>query len=270
MKFFCESFLLTPGPNFSTFFTLYVWDDFLRIWNRMLLNLESIHTFYGNFLALRGVSLYIEEGEIVTLLGSNGAGKTTLLKTISGLLRARSGVMTFEGKGIEKLHPDDIVRLGISQCPEGRRLFPEMSVLKNLRLGAYVRRRDKNGIEKSLAEIFQLFPVLSERSKQLAGTLSGGEQQMLAMGRAVMSNPKLLLLDEPSLGLAPLVVRALFETIQDINRRKATIFLVEQNASEALHIAHRGYVMETGKIVLTGASLVLLNDEKVKHAYLGT
>jgi branched-chain amino acid transport system ATP-binding protein len=236
----------------------------------MLLNLEGVHTFYGNFPALRGVTLHIEKGEIVTLLGSNGAGKTTLLKTISGILRSRSGVITLEGKKIEKLHSNDIVRLGISQCPEGRKLFPEMSVLKNLRLGAYVRRQDKKGIEKSLAEVFQLFPVLSQRSKQLAGTLSGGEQQMLAMGRAVMSNPMLLLLDEPSLGLAPLVVSALFETIQDINQRQTTIFLVEQNASQALHTAHRGYVMETGKIVLTGPSQALLNDEKVKHAYLGT
>jgi branched-chain amino acid transport system ATP-binding protein len=236
----------------------------------MLLNLEGVHAFYGNFPALRGVTLHIEKGEIVTLLGSNGAGKTTLLKTISGILRSRSGVITLEGKGIEKLHSNDIVRLGISQCPEGRKLFPEMSVLKNLRLGAYVRRQDKKGIEKTLAEVFQLFPVLSERSKQLAGTLSGGEQQMLAMGRAVMSIPTLLLLDEPSLGLAPLLVRALFETIQDINQRQMTIFLVEQNASQALHIAHRGYVMETGKIVLTGPSQALLNDEKVKHAYLGT
>ena len=236
----------------------------------MLLNLGEVHTFYGNFQALRGVTLSIEKGEIVTLLGSNGAGKTSLLKTISGILRARSGMITFEGQRIEHLHPNAIVRLGISQCPVGRKLFPEMSVLKNLRLGAYVRRQDKKGIEKSLAEIFQLFPILSERSKQLAGTLSGGEQQMLAMGRAVMSNPTLLLLDEPSLGLAPLVVHALFQTIQDINQRQTTIFLVEQNASQALHIAHRGYVMETGKIVLTGPRQALLTDEKVKHAYLGT
>jgi branched-chain amino acid transport system ATP-binding protein len=236
----------------------------------MLLSLEGVHTSYGNFPALRGVTLSVERGEIVTLLGSNGAGKTTLLKTISGILRARPGAISFGGKRIENLHSNEIVRLGISQCPEGRKLFPEMSVLKNLRLGAYVRRRDKKGVEKSLGEIFQLFPILSERSKQLAGTLSGGEQQMLAMGRAVMSNPTLLLLDEPSLGLAPLVVRTLFQTIQDINRRETTIFLVEQNASQALHIAHRGYVMETGKIVLTGPSQALLNDEKVKQAYLGT
>jgi len=236
----------------------------------MLLKLEGVHTFYGNFPALNEVTIQVEKGEIVTLLGSNGAGKTTLLKTISGLLRARSGVMTFEGKRIENLPSNDIVRLGISQCPEGRKLFPEMTVIKNLRLGAYVRRKDKKGIENSMGEIFQLFPILSERSKQLAGTLSGGEQQMLAMGRALMSNPTLLLLDEPSLGLAPLVVRALFQTIRDINQRQTTIFLVEQNASQALHVAHRGYVMETGKIVLTGPSQALLNDEKVKHAYLGT
>jgi branched-chain amino acid transport system ATP-binding protein len=236
----------------------------------MLLNLEGVHTFYGNFSALNGVTLHIEKGEILTLLGSNGAGKTTLLKTISGLLRARSGMITFEGQRIEHLHSNAIVRLGISQCPEGRKLFPGMSVLKNLRLGAYIRRRDKKGIEKSLAEIFELFPILSERSKQLAGTLSGGEQQMLAMARALMSNPTLLLLDEPSLGLAPLVVRALFQTVRDINRCHTTIFLVEQNASQALHVAHRGYVMETGKIVLTGPSEALLNDEKVRQAYLGT
>ena len=236
----------------------------------MLLNLDGVNTFYGNFQALRGVSLFIEKGEIVTLLGSNGAGKSTLLKTISGLLHARSGGITFEGQRIEHLHPNAIVSLGVSQCPEGRRLFPEMSVLKNLRLGAYVRRQDKKGIEKSLAEVLQLFPILSERSRQMAGTLSGGEQQMLAMGRALMSNPALLLLDEPSLGLAPLVVRALFQIIRDINQRQMTIFLVEQNASQALRVAHRGYVMETGRIVLTGPRETLLNDEKIKQAYLGT
>jgi branched-chain amino acid transport system ATP-binding protein len=236
----------------------------------MLLSLEGVSTFYGNFQALRGVSLSIERGEIVTLLGSNGAGKTTLLKTVSGLLRPRSGSITFEGQRIEELYPNAIVSRGVSQCPEGRKLFPEMSVQKNLRLGAYVRRRDTKGIEKSLAEVLQLFPILAERSKQMAGTLSGGEQQMLAMGRALMSNPTLLLLDEPSLGLAPLVVRALFQIIRDISQRQMTIFLVEQNASQALQIAHRGYVMETGKIVLSGARQTLLDDEKVKQAYLGT
>ncbi|MCJ7832786.1 MAG: ABC transporter ATP-binding protein, partial [Deltaproteobacteria bacterium] len=211
-----------------------------------------------------------EKGEIVTILGSNGAGKTTLLKTISGILRAHSGAATFKGQRIEKLDSSAIVRLGISQCPEGRKLFPEMSVLKNLRLGAYVRRQDKKGIEKSLAEVLQLFPILSERADQMAGTLSGGEQQMLAMGRALMSNPTLLLLDEPSLGLAPLVVKALFQSIRDINQRQVTILLVEQNASQALQVAHRGYVIETGKIVLSGSCQDLLKNEKVKQAYLGT
>jgi branched-chain amino acid transport system ATP-binding protein len=236
----------------------------------MMLNLEGIGTFYGNFQALRGISLSVEKGEIVTILGSNGAGKTTLLKTISGILRARSGVATFEGQRIEKLDSSAIVRLGISQCPEGRKLFPEMSVLRNLRLGAYARRQDKKGIEKSLAEVLQLFPILSERSDQMAGTLSGGEQQMLAMGRALMSDPTLLMLDEPSLGLAPLVVKALFESIRDINHRQVTILLVEQNASQALQVAHRGYVIETGKIVLNGSGQDLLKNEKVKQAYLGT
>ena len=236
----------------------------------MMLNLEGINTFYGNIQALIGISLSVEKGEIVTILGSNGAGKTTLLKTISGLLQARSGVATFEGQRIEKLNSSAIVRLGISQCPEGRKLFPEMSVLKNLRLGAYVRRQDKKGIEKSVAEVLQLFPILSERADQMAGTLSGGEQQMLAMGRALMSNPTLLLLDEPSLGLAPLVVKALFQSIRDINQRQVTILLVEQNASQALQVAHRGYVIETGKIVLSGSCQDLLKNEKVKQAYLGT
>jgi len=236
----------------------------------MLLSLEGVHTFYGSFPALKKVSLNVGEKEIVTLLGANGAGKTTLLKTISGLLKSQSGSISFANKRIDHLRSNTIVKLGISQCPEGRKLFPEMTVLKNLRLGAFVRRQDRKGVEDSLEEIFHLFPILRERAKQPAGTLSGGEQQMLAMGRALMSNPKLLLLDEPSLGLAPLVVRALFQVIQDINRQNTTIFLVEQNASRALQIAHRGYVMETGQIVLAGLSANLLNDEKVKQAYLGT
>jgi branched-chain amino acid transport system ATP-binding protein len=235
----------------------------------MLLNLEGIRAFYGNFPALKGVSLNVQEREIVTLLGANGAGKTTLLKTISGLLKSSSGSISFASQRIDHLRPNAIVRLGISQCPEGRKLFSGMTVLKNLRLGAFVRRHDKKGIEDSLREIFNLFPILSERAKQLAGTLSGGEQQMLAMGRALMANPRLLLLDEPSLGLAPLVVRALFQTIRDINQRGTTIFLVEQNASQALHVAHRGYVMETGQVVLFDSSANLLNSEKVKQAYLG-
>jgi branched-chain amino acid transport system ATP-binding protein len=235
----------------------------------MLLTLDGVRTFYANFPALKGVSLNVQEREIVTLLGANGAGKTTLLRTISGLLKSSSGSISFASQRIDHLRPNTIVRLGISQCPEGRKLFSEMTVLKNLRLGAYVRRQDKKAIEDSLTEIFHLFPILAERTKQPAGTLSGGEQQMLAMGRALMANPRLLLLDEPSLGLAPLVVRALFQTIRDINHRGTTIFLVEQNASQALHVAHRGYVMETGQIVFSDSSANLLNSEKVKQAYLG-
>jgi branched-chain amino acid transport system ATP-binding protein len=235
-----------------------------------VLSIEGLKTAYGNFLALKDVSLQVKGGEIVTLLGANGAGKTTLLKTISGILKPSAGSISFEGLRIDPFRPNAIVRLGLAHCPEGRHLFPDMPVWKNLRLGAFSRRREKKGVEDSLAEIYQLFPILAERTNQLAGTLSGGEQQMLAMGRALMSNPRLLLLDEPSLGLAPLVVRALFQIIRDINRRGKTIFLVEQNASRALQVAHRGYVMETGQIVLSGSSESLFNDEKVKQAYLGT
>jgi len=234
-----------------------------------VLSLEGIYTYYGNFPALKGVSLRVQEKEIVTLLGANGAGKTTLLRSISGLTKCSSGAIFFESLQIDPLRPNAIVHLGISQCPEGRKLFPEMTVVKNLRLGAYLRRREKKGVEETMAEVFQLFPILAERAAQRAGTLSGGEQQMLAMGRALMSNPKLLLLDEPSLGLAPLVVRALFQTLRDINRRGMTVFLVEQNASQALNIAHRGYVMETGQIVLSDSSTSLLQNEGVRQAYLG-
>ena len=235
-----------------------------------MLSIQGLRTAYGNFLALKDVSLEVKEREIVTLLGANGAGKTTLLKTISGILKPSAGSISFEGRRIDPFRPNVIVRLGLAHCPEGRHLFPDMPVWKNLRLGAFLRRGEKKGVEESLAEIYQVFPILAERAGQLAGTLSGGEQQMLAMGRALMSNPRLLLLDEPSLGLAPLVVRALFRIIRDVNRRGKTIFLVEQNASRALRVAHRGYVMETGQIVLSGSSESLFNDEKVKQAYLGT
>jgi branched-chain amino acid transport system ATP-binding protein len=235
----------------------------------MLLDLDGVHTYYLKFPALKGVSLNVREGEMVTLLGANGAGKTTLLKTISGLLKSSRGSISFDSRRIDHLRPNVIVRLGISHCPEGRKLFPEMTVVKNLRLGAYIRRHDKKGTEDSLSEVLHLFPILAERAKQPAGTLSGGEQQMLAMGRALMANPRLLLLDEPSLGLAPLVVRVLFHTIRDINQRGTTIFLVEQNASRALQVAHRGYVMETGQIVLSDSSVELLQNEKVRQAYLG-
>jgi len=235
----------------------------------MLLDLDGVHTYYLKFPALKGISLNVQEGEMVTLLGANGAGKTTLLKTISGLLKSSRGSIAFDSRRIDHLRPNVIVRLGISHCPEGRKLFPEMTVVKNLRLGAYIRRHDKKGTEDSLREILHLFPILAERAKQPAGTLSGGEQQMLTMGRALMANPRLLLLDEPSLGLAPLVVRVLFHTIRDVNQRGTTIFLVEQNASQALRVAHRGYVMETGQIVLSGSSAELLQNEKVRQAYLG-
>ncbi len=235
-----------------------------------MLSVEGLRTLYGNFLALKDVCLEVKGGEIVTLLGANGAGKTTLLKTISGILKPSAGSISFEGRCINPLPPNAIVGLGLAHCPEGRRLFADMPVWKNLRMGAFLRRGEKKEVERSLAEIHQLFPILAERTGQLAGTLSGGEQQMLAMGRALMSNPRLLLLDEPSLGLAPLVVRALFHIIRDVNQRGKTIFLVEQNASRALQVAHRGYVIETGQIVLSGSSESLLNDEKVKQAYLGT
>jgi len=235
----------------------------------MLLDLDGVHTYYLKFPALKGISLNVQEGEMVTLLGANGAGKTTLLKTISGLLKSSRGSIAFDSRRIDHLRPNVIVRLGISHCPEGRKLFPEMTVVKNLRLGAYIRRHDKKGTEDSLREILHLFPILAERAKQPAGTLSGGEQQMLTMGRALMANPRLLLLDEPSLGLAPLVVRVLFHTIRDVNQRGTTIFLVEQNASQALRVAHRGYVMETGQIILSDSSAELLQNEKVRQAYLG-
>jgi len=234
-----------------------------------VLSIEGLQARYGNFSALKGLSLTVKKGEIVALLGANGAGKTTFLKIISGLLNPCSGSILFENRAIDRLRPNDIVRLGISQCPEGRKLFPEMTVLKNLQLGAFTRRGDRKGVEDSIEGMFRLFPILRERAGQPAGTLSGGEQQMLAMGRSLMSDPKLLLLDEPSLGLAPLLVKALFQTIEDINRKGMTILLVEQNAALALQIAHRGYVMETGRIVLTDSSFNLLNNEKVKQAYLG-
>ena len=234
-----------------------------------MLSIEGLRTAYGNFLALKDVSLEVKEREIVTLLGGNGAGKTTLLKTISGILKPEAGAISFDGRRIDPLRPDRIVRLGLAHCPEGRHLFPDMPVWKNLRLGAFLRRGEK-GVDESLAEIYRLFPILAQRAGQPAGTLSGGEQQMLAMGRALMAHPRLFLLDEPSLGLAPLVVKVLFQTIRDINQKGTTVFLVEQNASRALQIAHRGYLLETGQIVLSGSRESLLNDEKVKQAYLGT
>ena len=230
---------------------------------------EKLDVYYGAVHALKGVSLRVEAGEIVTLIGANGAGKTTLLRTISGLVPARSGAVSFEGKDITRLPAHLIVGLGVSQSPEGRMVFANLSVEDNLELGAY-RRRDRDGIKQDREKVFQLFPRLRERRRQLSGTLSGGEQQMLAMGRALMSRPRLLLLDEPSLGIAPLLVRDIFTTIVEINKAGTTVLLVEQNAHMALTIAQRGYVLETGRVVLANVSAALRNDPEVQRAYLGT
>ncbi len=234
-----------------------------------LLVLENVHTYYGNVHALKGINLTIEEGEIVTLIGANGAGKTTTLKTISGLIKPREGRIIFDGQELNKVPAHKIVYMGISHAPEGRKVFPTLTVEENLLLGAYCLGNDRKTIEANKERVFALFPRLAERRKQLAGTLSGGEQQMLAIGRALMSRPRLLLLDEPSLGLAPMLVKAIFETIKEINRQGVTILLVEQNARAALKLAQRAYVLETGRIVLSGPSHELLQDERVRKAYLG-
>jgi branched-chain amino acid transport system ATP-binding protein len=233
-----------------------------------MLLLNNIHVFYGAIHALKGISFEVNKGEIVTLIGSNGAGKSTCLKTISGLLQPKEGVLTFKGDDLTVVDAPQIVARGISHVPEGRRIFANMSVSENLDLGAYLRK-DKEGIKKDKEEIFTLFPRLKERRRQLAGTLSGGEQQMLAMGRALMSKPELLLLDEPSMGLAPILVNQIFEIIQGINSTGTTILLVEQNARMALSIANRAYVLETGKIVLSGNAQELMATEEVRKAYLG-
>ncbi len=235
----------------------------------MLLNVEKIHVFYGAFEALRGVSLEVNPGEVVTILGANGAGKSTLLKTISGLIRPAEGGIRFNRRRIDQMAPELIVKLGISHCPEGRMLFPEMPVYKNLELGAYIRRKDRPLVEKLRQEVYSLFPILEERKKQLAGTLSGGEQQMLAIGRALMSGPQLLILDEPCLGLAPVVLMKIMDTLVRVKERGTSILLVEQNAAESLRIADYGYVLETGSIVLNGKGADLMTDEKVKQSYLG-
>ena len=232
------------------------------------LAVENLDVYYGAVHALKGVSLHVEAGEVVTLIGANGAGKTTLLRTISGIVPARSGRITFEGKDITKLPAHEIVGLGVSQSPEGRMVFANLSVEDNLELGAY-RRRDREGIKKDREQVYQLFPRLLERRRQLSGTLSGGEQQMLAMGRALMSRPKVLLLDEPSLGIAPLLVRDIFKTIGEINRQGTTVLLVEQNAHMALGIAQRGYVLETGRVVLEDTAAALAANDEVRAAYLG-
>lgn len=233
-----------------------------------MLKVDAINVYYGNIQALKGVSLEINRGEIVTLIGANGAGKSTLLKTISGLLKPKQGEILHEGVSIAGKPAQIMVKRGISQVPEGRRVFANMSVEENLELGAYVRN-DKVGIQEDFEKVFHLFPRLLERRKQQAGTLSGGEQQMLAMGRALMARPKLLLLDEPSMGLAPLLVKTIFNIIKEINKDGTTILLVEQNANMALSIANRAYVIETGRVVLSGTAEELNASDQVKQAYLG-
>jgi len=234
-----------------------------------MLKIRELHSYYGKVEALKGVSMELFSGEIITLIGGNGAGKTTTLMTISGLVSARNGEIEFEGNPIHKLSPDQIVALGIIQVPEGRRIFSDFSVKENLEMGAYLRK-DKAGITRDLELVYDLFPILKERSHQLGGTLSGGEQQMLAISRALMGRPKLLLLDEPSLGLAPKIIHQIFEVIQKINKEEEiTIFLVEQNANLALTVAHRGYVMENGVIVLEDTSATLLKNDSVRKSYLG-
>ncbi len=234
-----------------------------------MLELKNLQTFYGNIQALKDVSIEISEGEIITLIGANGAGKTTTLMSVCGIVPPRSGDILFMGKPIHDLSPNQIVSLGISQVPEGRRIFPYLTVMENLDMGAFLRT-DKDGIKQDMEYIFELFPILAERRHQAGGTLSGGEQQMLAISRALMARPMLLLMDEPSLGLAPLIVKQIFEIIRKVNtENNTTIFLVEQNANLALKVAHRGYVMETGRITLADSAEKLLADEKVKKAYLG-
>lgn len=233
-----------------------------------MLKIDDINVYYGAIHALKGISLEVDEGEIVTLIGANGAGKSTTLRTISGLLKPKTGAIDFQGQDIAGVPAHEIVKRGISQVPEGRRIFAEMTVRENLDLGAFTRK-DKDGIAADMKHVFELFPRLEERRDQVAGTLSGGEQQMLAMGRALMSRPKLLLLDEPSMGLAPLLIREIFNIIVDINKSGTTVLLVEQNANMALSIASRAYVLETGRITLSGPAAELAASEEVKKAYLG-
>ena len=233
-----------------------------------MLKVENINVYYGAIHALKGISVEVKEGEIVTLIGANGAGKSTILRTISGLLRTKTGNVLFEGNSVAAMAPEEIVKKGISQVPEGRRIFANMSVEENLELGAYIRS-DKPGIRKDIDKVFERFPRLGERRKQIAGTLSGGEQQMLAIGRGLMSQPRLLLLDEPSMGLAPLLVKEIFSIIKEINASGTTILLVEQNANMALSIAHQAYVLETGRITLSGSAKELIESEEVRKAYLG-
>ena len=232
-----------------------------------ILSVQDINVYYGAIHAIKDVSLTVSEGEIVTLIGANGAGKSTTLQTISGLLRSKTGDICFCGQSIARLPSHKIVERGIAQVPEGRRIFLQMTVQENLEMGAFTR---SGGVDKDLERVYALFPRLLERKKQIAGTLSGGEQQMLAMGRALMSHPKLMMLDEPSMGLAPILVEQIFEIIRDLNHSGTTILLVEQNAQMALSVAHRAYVIETGRITMSGAAADLLHDDNVRKAYLGS
>ncbi len=233
-----------------------------------MLELKEVHTYYGNIHALKGISLKVETGEIVTLIGSNGAGKSTTLRTIQGINRPRSGTILLEGEALEKLPPHEVAMRGVAQSPEGRMIFPRMTVMENLEMGAYARK-DKTGINDDLERVFTLFPRLKERISQKGGTLSGGEQQMLAMGRALMARPRILLLDEPSMGLSPILVELIFQTIVTINKEGTTVLLVEQNALMALSIASRGYVIQTGEILLTDTAANLKQNEMVRKSYLG-
>lgn len=233
-----------------------------------MLELKHVDAYYGNIQALRDVSLAVNDGEIATLIGANGAGKSTTLMAISGVIKPRSGQILWNGQEIQKLAPHEIVALGISQVPEGRLIFPDLSVMENLELGAFLRK-DKAEVKKDLDYVFDLFPILARRAKQTGGTLSGGEQQMLAISRALMARPKLLLLDEPSLGLAPIIIQQIFAIIQRVNAAGSTVFLVEQNANQALKIADRGYVMENGHIVMQDSAKALLESPQVRKAYLG-
>ena len=236
-----------------------------------MLRLSSVHTSYGHIKALQGIDIEVNKGEIVCLIGSNGAGKTTTLLTVSGILKPASGDITFEGESLKNMSPHNIVNKGICQIPEGRRIFPRLTVLENLEMGAFSRGKGQRAKGKgyNMEKVFNLFSILKERAKQMGGTLSGGEQQMLAIGRALMANPKLLLLDEPSLGLAPIMVSKIFKTIKEINEEGVTILIVEQNAKAALKLSHRGYVLENGTIKLHGSGEDLLHNEDVKKAYLG-
>ena len=233
-----------------------------------MLEIKDVEVYYGVIQALKGISFEVNQGEVIALIGANGAGKTTTLHTVTGLLQAKKGSVTFEGKDITRMSAHNIVKLGIAHVPEGRRVFSNLTVYQNLRMGAYTRS-DKNEIEESLKLVYERFPRLQERKNQMAGTLSGGEQQMLAMGRALMSKPKLIVMDEPSMGLSPIFVNEIFDIIQKVSAGGTTVLLVEQNAKKALSIADRAYVLETGKIVLSGNAQELLNDDSVRKAYLG-